>query len=551
MRIYRPFLVSALAAALAACASTPAPSHPGLNEIDSRVDGARADLEQRAGSRAASFERLDEMWLGATRVERAGPADPPVFNDQVKFHRLWPATLPEVAQYISSNYGLQVQVSDDAIAAASDASRSTESGAPSLSAAAGPVLPPVGGNLPPGGTPIGAVAFNPGQAKGLNIDYSGNLRGFLDHVTALSGTSWRYRSGRVEIFALETRVFQLELSPGSVSFDASITNRSQGGGSRGGGGGAQGTETEMGGGANSNVAVELDPFAGVVEAIDGLLTERGTATATPAMAQVVVTDRPAALERISAYVEQVNAIASRQVALDVRVYLVEAKRSNGHAISWDMVWKSVSSSIGVDLSAGNTLPGSSTLGMSVLDAGSPFNGSRVLLDALATQGNVRELTSATPVTLSGRPVSMQVAEETGYLESSQVSLVPDVGQQVSLTPGKVTSGFSMNLLPIMSGSDTVLMQAMINLSSLRELRRLGSDSQGNMMETPLIDSRQIMQNVRLKSGQTLVLTGFEQETLRSDAAGVGHPKFSLLGGKSNSDKRATSLVILITPRVIS
>lgn len=561
MGILRPFVLSTLAVSLAACATTSPPSQPGLSGIDRQVVDARGDLADRQRRSELSFERVDEVWLGAVPVQRTA-AEPAVFSRPAEFMRFYPVTLNEVANYIAQTFDLQVTVTEDAVeamyAANGQAGQGRVGGSVPSMGGVGAVPPPVPGQI--GGAthmPSASVlgSLNGSGGGGMTISYAGTLRGLLDTVAAQSGTSWRHVDGRVEIYALETRVFQVSVLPGSTSMDASITNRSTGGnrqsGGGGGGGGQEGAQTQMTGGADTNMSIALDPFEDVIEAIKGLATERGVVTATPAMAQVVVTDRPVALARIGEYIEQVNKLATRQVVLDVRVYVVEANRSNGHAISWDAVWSSVSRQIGVDLNAGNSITGGSRMGMSILDAGSPWNGTRLVLDALATQGNVRELTSASVVTLSGRPVPVQVAEEVGYLESTQVSLVPDVGQQVTLTPGKVTSGFSMNLLPIMSGKDTILMQAMINLSSLRELRRLGSDSQGNTMETPLIDSRQTMQNVRLESGQTLVLTGFEQETLRSNASGVGSPGFRLLGGAKDEDKRSTSLVIMITPKVVS
>ena len=54
----------------------------------------------------------------------------------------------------------------------------------------------------------------------------------------------------------------------------------------------------------------------------------------------------------------------------------------------------------------------------------------------------------------------------------------------------------------------------------------------------------------MRSGSTLVLTGFETLEDKTDQSGIGRPRISLLGGKAYADQRRNVLVILLTPEIL-
>src|SRR5690606_25379905 len=101
---------------------------------------------------------------------------------------------------------------------------------------------------------------------------------------------------------------------------------------------------------------------------------------------------------------------------------------------------------------------------------------------------------------------------------------------------------------MITSPEELLMQLQLNISALRDLREVGF---GDLRaEAPEVDSRQVQQAVRLRNGQTLVLSGFEQTELRSDRRGMGDANFTALGGGQEAGRNRTALVVLITPRVV-
>jgi type II secretory pathway component GspD/PulD (secretin) len=92
---------------------------------------------------------------------------------------------------------------------------------------------------------------------------------------------------------------------------------------------------------------------------------------------------------------------------------------------------------------------------------------------------------------------------------------------------------------------TVMMQFYTNLSQLLALNTITSG--GQQIELPNIETRNFLQRVAIKSGQTLVLSGYEGLSDDGDQQGVGVPQNMLAGGSLSAQRSREVIVILITP----
>ena len=132
-----------------------------------------------------------------------------------------------------------------------------------------------------------------------------------------------------------------------------------------------------------------------------------------------------------------------------------------------------------------------------------------------------------------------------------MSQVANVGTQLTLTPRSVVTGIAMNVSPMLLDDQSILVEAQIQLNTLKGFRKVGSnDPNQPFIEVPSIDSRDIMQTVRLRSGQTALLTGFEQDRTTADRRGVGSADFMAAGGGRNTEKKRTVLVLAITAKAV-
>src|SRR5205085_6535083 len=151
------------------------------------------------------------------------------------------------------------------------------------------------------------------------------------------------------------------------------------------------------------------------------------------------------------------------------------------------------------------------------NSASRWAGSQAMISALSTQGRVTELTSASVVTLNNQPVPVNVGRRVSYLAASATSQTANVGSTTSLTPGTVSTGFSMTLVPHIIDGQELLLQYAIDLSSLLRIKTISSG--GSSIEAPDVSTSSFLQRVRLKSGETLVVAGFDQDNLSAVAQG--------------------------------
>lgn len=105
----------------------------------------------------------------------------------------------------------------------------------------------------------------------------------------------------------------------------------------------------------------------------------------------------------------------------------------------------------------------------------------------------------------------------------------------------------MSLVPHMLDKGKLMLQFAIDISSLLNLNEITSGN--STIQTPEIDTRNFLQRVMMNTGETLVLTGFEQSTSNATSKGVGNANNVALGGGVNGNSERSILVILIQPVV--
>jgi type IVB pilus formation R64 PilN family outer membrane protein len=447
-------------------------------------------------------------------------------------------TLQQIAELLQSTTGVRVLVTADAVTAAGTVQQDPFE-VEAASGAAG------------SGSPTVSVA------GAIRVSYSGTLRGFLDYVTSRTGTYWEWGDEGIVISYLKTVTYRVTAIPGAATLDGTMGAGSSGSGG-GGGGGEGGGGGQGGGGSTSSMnstsmSASVQVMEPLVEAIRSMRSPAGEVALSAGLGLITVTDTPVVHARVKTLIDRVNSIAMRQAVIDVQVVTVDLRRGENFGLDWTIVREALNGlTASTGVSFGQNPSDVNTASFAVIDPSYNYAGSSLVLKALATQGTVTVQTNAAVPTLSNMPVPINVVDETAYLERITANVVEGSGTvQVTVTPGIFTTGFSMQMLPVILDNDEILLQFGMTVAQLRELRTVSAGGAGaNQIEVPALTKRDTMQRVRLKSGQTLALWGFEQSRSRSDGRGVGRPDFMLAGGGSNTAKERTVLVILVTPRVI-
>ncbi len=76
------------------------------------------------------------------------------------------------------------------------------------------------------------------------------------------------------------------------------------------------------------------------------------------------------------------------------------------------------------------------------------------------------------------------------------------------------------------------------------------ESNDSKVQTTDYDTKNVAPKVRLRSGETLILTGFDENGDDARKSGVGSPSFFGLGGGRTRSTSHSALVVLVTPIVL-
>lgn len=309
---------------------------------------------------------------------------------------------------------------------------------------------------------------------------------------------------------------------------------------------------------SSTVDMGNNLYADLEATVKSMLTPgTGRLSLNATTGTLMVTDVPEVVSHIGEYLESENKTLSRQVIFKVVTYTVNTNTSDMIGIDWNLIWKSLNGNYGISLANTNTSMSNDAIsgGFNVLDtatgSAAQFAGSSFLFDALSKQANVTDVKTNTIMTTNMAAAPVLVGQQTTYLKDVSTTAYATGSSTVptqTLTPGSVTTGTNITILPkVLKDSNVLMMNMFMDISSLKQLRVITSDTQ--KIEAPDIDTRSIQQRVWLKAGQTLVMNGFEQNINDSNKQGVGSPSNILFGGALSGAKTKQSFVITVTPYV--
>lgn len=537
---------------LTACATGPADNAT----IKAQVEASKSEVQRLLAARVAPVEispvsYSDQSWIPLRKIEKSERdiANAKADTVQIEINQRF-NSLNDVAGAVSSLTGLPVFVGSDI------RSQAASSTAPAAALPVGAPFPGIpGGPLPTSfPSPLGTSSSLPTGpitvGSPFAANYSGSLTGFMNMVSAYYGVFWKTEASGLRFFLMDSKTYRIAALPGDTRLSSSVESSSN---STGGGAGGAGGSTQSGTSANSTGVgfSGLSVWSALEASIKQMLGSSGKVVASPATGTITVTDTPSVLSRVTEYVNEQNRSLNRQVSVNVRVLSVELNEGDNYGINWDAVYANLASAANpYSLALKTAFPVATGAGNLIISApatsASRWAGSSAMISALSTQGRVSELTSATLVTLNNQAAPVNVGRRVSYLASSATTQTPNVGSTTSLTPGTVQTGFSMTLVPHIIDGKEMLLQYSLDLSSLLRLKSITSGT--STIETPDISTSNFIQRVRIQSGETLVVAGFDQDNLSAVADGIGSPQNTLLGQRNGTTKR-TMLVVLIQPNL--
>jgi len=483
---------------------------------------------------------LPSQWINPVPLNAKGRDRERLPACLIQINRPGAISLNDISAYITRTCNISVVLTPDArqITQASGATEQVKGSLPAPDANGMLPLAQMGGNSP--------ATSLPRQSDGLTLRgvyWKASLDGFLDNITARLGLSWRYEDGRIVIFYLDTRNFPVLFMDSLAAFTSKTVSGTTSSTGSSGGGNSGGISGDSNTSQSTDMSIKSNLYGDVSATVKAMLTP-GVGRMNLSAGVLTVTDTSRVLTQIGRYIDDRNRELNRQVVLNVQIYSVESKRSDQLGIDWDAVLSLGS----VKATFTNAFASASEMasgGAMVVDGKGA--GTKALVKALSEQGKVSVQTQASSLTTNLSAVPIQVALQQDYIPEITSDQTANVGSSVSVTRSTITTGFNMTVLPyLMPDSSQMQLQFSVNMSDDPTMRTVkeGENSSVELMRTRL---KTFTQRVNIKSGQTLILSGYEQLNTTADHQGVITPRFFGLGGGASGEQNRTQLVMFVTP----
>lgn len=399
--------------------------------------------------------------------------------------------------------------------------------------------------------------------------HTGNLINLLNAIATKYDVSWSYHEGTLEFNQYDTRTWTINSIPGDFQMLNNVTNlvglQSQnqsntnglttsqggvpGGGSSGGGGGGSASQN---GNSQSQSALTFNTSTNVWDniknTVKAMLSDKGKINVAPADSTITVTDRPHIIRLVDRYVYNENLILGRQVKLDVKVYSIQVSNSDNYGWNWQAIIDTSPVKLTIN-GAGGFTPTTGSSSFTIAATSGDMKGSQAIIAALSKEYKTSVVTTASVITHNNQPAPVQSARQTTYLASSQTIQVANAGSQTTLTPGVVTTGFAMNVLPNILSSGEINLQLSVNISELIGINQVTSN--GSLLQLPDVETKSFMQKVSMHTGDTLVLSGFERNDNTLTEQGVGSVSNWFFGGGIDVKKTRNVILVFVTPEIIA
>jgi len=372
------------------------------------------------------------------------------------------------------------------------------------------------------------------------VSYKGPLSGLLDEIGNRFGVWWKYEKNQIYFYKYITKSFTLYSLPTKPTLSVDV-----GGSSTGGSGGSSSVSL-----SNS---VSIDLWQTIETSIRSMISSGAQLTTDQSSGVLTLTGTPTDIKKVAKYVNEQNARLSRQVAISVKVLQVSISDSDKYGLNLSAVFggnahlkesKIMGAAGQADVASG--------LSMALVSGRWTLSSA---IQALSEQGTTSLITSGTVTTLNNKPAPIQVVKKQNYISQITKTNSGSDGSYYDLSTDteEIETGFTLDVLPRILEHGRLMMMFNLTLSDLIELQKvnLSNDPEGGeFIQNPVIETRGFTQEVAMKSGDTLILSGYERVEDSATKSGVGSAENSALGGAVTATKTRSILVIMLTPVVL-
>ncbi len=401
------------------------------------------------------------------------------------------------------------------------------------------------------------------------FNYTGSLSGLLNYASNRYGVWWRYKAGIITFYTKETRVFNIYALPTETSISNSLSGASMG---------------DTGGSSSSTLSqsANLALWDNIEQGLQQVVGENGQLSFSRVAGTVTVTGSPFVIREAADWIAKFNEKLSRQVAISVKVLSVSVTNADNYGLDLTGVFTNdtiqANYTSPFTIASGSTGAAAGMLSMTLLKPSSKWKDSNAVIQAFSSQGKTALVTSASVTTLNNKVAPIQITTQQNYVKESNVSTSgtgSDRSVDTDMETDTLNYGFMLEVLPRILDHGRLIVMFSMNLTDLVSLETFSSDGSSSggtydysdesdsedtgtstgdqektVVQLPKMQTRGFVQEIAMRSGSTLVLTGFEQVQNTTTTGGIGQAKMGILGGQAYSGNNRDVMVILLTPEVL-
>jgi type IVB pilus formation R64 PilN family outer membrane protein len=404
----------------------------------------------------------------------------------------------------------------------------------------------------------------------VSLNYSGTIRGALDLLAVRTGYVYSVRNNLIYWEAFVTRTYDIAFMPGDTDY---LLGQKSGGGLSASGGAAQVTNyatSDASSSEYSNISGKVSLWKDLQDTIKQMLSPEGKLTVSQATTSVTVRDRPTNVQLVGQYIANVNHNLSKQVLVKVQVLEVDLENAFNYGIDWSIITKGFHNSpfqlkadygtpIAIQLLNSATSSNTGATAVPLPTFGTQGDGSNpswtILVKALNQQGKTAVVSEPRVLCLNNQVSVIRIVRSEGYLASIQNTALASTSTTTNVnasstvtsqvTPGIVMTGITLYILPKILGSN-VYLSVNADLSTNLGLKQFGPSN--SQIQLPQVTQKSFNQRSMIKSGDTLILSGFRQ---LKNASGASQFLTSQSLGGTAAEQVNSETVVLITPIILA
>ncbi|MEE6206790.1 MAG: hypothetical protein VZR95_01900 [Alphaproteobacteria bacterium] len=377
------------------------------------------------------------------------------------------------------------------------------------------------------------------------VNYKGPLSGLLDEVANRFGIWWKYEKNQLYFYKYITKTFIIYSLPTNPSLSVTV----------GGSGGSSSI-------SQSSSVDGMDMWSNIQSSISSMITQDSNLVIDKGNGTITLTATPTDIKRVAKFVNEQNNRISKQIAISVKVIQVNITNKDQYGLDLNATFGGRGSI--KDITAGTNASVDNAISSLTMGISSKRWSVDAAMEALSREGQTNLITSGTVTTMNNKPAPIQVVKTQNYIaDITKTNSGDSDTYDISVTTEEIETGFTMSVLPRVLDHGRILMFFNLTLSDLLSLDAVdinsgsskdeeGDEKEGNSqyIQNPVIETRGFTQEVAMKSGETLILAGYERVEDSTDKKGVGSADNILLGGSQAASRDRTILVIMLTPVVL-